>query len=166
MVLQLKRQRALSERGAQNYEKAVDQLSEILKVKTSAIDIQIDACETLQQWGKTSKLAKAYIEATKGARSVKDPKTNRNKKLIMGWENIAKATRKNEKFRDTYYRALYGVAECRMEFGILQNNKGAIQAGGKEISRERERDPTFSGKPEWKKKFAELEARINAAKGG
>ena len=164
MQLELKRQRALSERGAQNFENAVDQLAEVLKANPNAINVQIDACETLQTWAKETKRPKGYIEATKGTRPYKDPKTGRTKKLIWGWEKIALATRKNEKYRPTYYNALYHVAECRMEFGILQDNKKAIASAGNEITKERERDPTFSGLAEWKQKFEQLEKRINAAK--
>ena len=166
MLSKLKLQRALSQRGAGNFEPAVDQLSEILKLKPKAINVQIEACETLQQWGKASGRSKKYQEATKGTGTYgtyKDPKTKRDKKLIWGWEKIAKLTRRNEKFRDTFFNALYHVAECRMEFGIIESNPDAIAAAKKEITRERERDPTFAGKANWARKFQELEARVDAA---
>ena len=163
MLSKLKLQRALSQRGAGNYEAAVDQLSEILKLKPSAINVQIEACETLQQWGKASGRSKKYSEATKGTGSYTDPKTKRKKKLIWGWEKIALATRRNEKFRDTFFNALYHVAECRLEYGIIESKPKAIAAARKEIDKERERDPTFAGKAIWAKKFDELEARIDDA---
>ena len=164
LVLELKRQRALSQRGAGNFEVAVNQLSDILKENPNAINVQIDTCKTLQALGKSANRAQSYIDATKGARPIKDPKTGRSKKLIWGWEKITKATRKNEKFRSIYYEALYHVAECRMEYGILAKKPGAIESAGKEIANELKRDPTFSGMGQWKKKFAQLQSRINAAK--
>jgi len=163
MTLGLKRERALSQRGAGNYEVAVDQLAEILMQNPNAINIQIDASATLQAWAKATKRQKTYVEATKGTRTYKNPKTKRPSKLIWGWEKIALATRKNEKYRATYFEALYHVAECRMEYGILAKNAGAIKSAGNEIAKERERDPTFAGLGEWKQKFEQLEARINAA---
>ena len=163
MISKLKLQRALSQRGAGNFEPAVEQLSEILKLKPSAINVQIEACETLQQWAKSSGRSIKYLEATKGAGSYKDPKTKREKQLIWGWEKIAKATRRNEKFRDTFYNALFHIAECRMEFGIIEGNAKAISSAKKQIGKERERDPTFGGKAVWGMKFDELEARIDAA---
>ena len=163
MISKLKLQRALSQRGAGNFEPAVEQLSEILRLKPSAINVQIEACETLQQWGKASKRSKKYLEATKGSGSYTDPKTKRKKPLIWGWEKIALATRRNEKFRDTFFNALYHVAECRMEYGIIEGNSKAIAAAKKEITKERERDPTFAGKADWARKFQELENRIDAA---
>ena len=163
LISKLKLQRALSQRGAGNYEPAIEQLSEILKLKPSAINVQIEACETLQQWAKSSGRSKKYIEANSGTGSYIDPRTNRKKALIWGWSKIAKATRRNEKFRDTFYNALYHVAECRLEYGIIEGNTKAIEAAGKEIAKERQRDPTFSGKAVWAKKFQELENRVKAA---
>ncbi|MDG1873023.1 MAG: hypothetical protein P8J27_03870 [Mariniblastus sp.] len=164
MTTGLKRERALSQRGAGNFEVAIDQLAEILKENSNAINIQIDASMSLQAWAKATQRQKTYVEATKGARSYKNPKTKRNTKLIWGWEKIALATRKNPKYRSTYYEALYHVAECRLEYGILAKNSGAIKSAGNEITKERERDPTFAGMAKWKQKFEELESRINAAK--
>jgi len=161
-LAKLKLQRALSQRGAGNFEPAVEQLSEILKANPNAINFQIEACETLQAWGQGSKLAQKYLEATKGTGTYKDPKTGRTKKLIWGWEKIALATRKNEKFRDTFFNALYHVAECRLEYGIIKGNKKAIAAAKKEIVKERERDETFAGMVKWAKKFQQLEARIES----
>ena len=166
MLSKLKHQRALSQRGAGNFEPAVAQLSEILKLKPSALNIQIDVCETLQQWGKASGRSKKYQEATKGTGSYgsyADPKTKRKKNLIWGWEKIALKTRRYETLRDTFFNALYHVAECRMEYGIIEGNSKAIAAAKKEITKERERDPTFAGKAIWAKKFQELENRIDAA---
>ena len=50
-----------------------------------------------------------------------------------------------------------------MEYGIIEGNSKAIAAAKKEITKERERDPTFAGKAIWAKKFQELENRIDAA---
>ncbi len=163
MLSKLKLQRALSQRGAGNYETAVEQLSEILRRNTNAINVQIEACETLQAWGKAKKMPDKYAAATNGTGSFKDPKTKRKKKLIWGWKKIALATRSNEKFRSTFFNALYHVAECRLEYGILAKNSGAIESAGREIANERKRDPTFAGMGNWAKKFEELEVRIKAA---
>lgn len=164
MLIELKRQRALAQRGSGNYEVAVDQFADILKQKPNALNVQIDACETLQMWAKATKRQRGYAEAIKGAKPFRDPKSKRSTNLIWGWEKIALATRTNEKFRNTYYLALYHVAECRMEYGILANNNAAIASAGKEIANERKRDPMFSGIAEWKVKFEQLESRVNAAK--
>ena len=130
----------------------------------NALNIQIDAAETLQMWAKAVKRPRGYVEAIKGAKPVKNPETKRSSRLIWGWEKIAKATRANLKFRSTYYKALYHVAECRLEYGILEKNPKAIVSAGTEIENERRRDPTFKGNAEWREKFKTLESRVNAAK--
>lgn len=111
-------------------------------------------------WAKVGKNQKRYIEAVKGRDPYKNPKTKRTQKRVWGWERIALATRSNEKFRNTFYNALYHVVECRFEYGVLADNPSAIKAAGSEIEKERKRDATFSGNEMWKQKFSELEARV------
>lgn len=164
MVVELKRQRARAQRGSGKYEQAVAQFVEILKSSPNALAIQMDVAETLQVWASVNGGPKRYIEAVKGAEPYKDPKTKRTKKLIWGWEKIAIATRSNIALRDTFYDALYHVVECRLEYGVMAKNAGAIKAAGNEIAKERKRDPTFNGSAKWKQKFGALEARVNQAK--
>jgi tetratricopeptide (TPR) repeat protein len=164
MLVELKRQRALAKRGSGDFDGAVKQFVEILRSSGPALNLQLDATETLQMRAKAQKRPKGYVEAIKGAEPVKDPKTKRTTKLIWGWEKIAGATRKIEKFRTTYYRALYHVVECRYEYGVLEKQQSAINSALKEISNQRKRDATFSGNAEWKAKFDELEKRISQKK--
>ncbi len=161
MLVELKRQRALAQRGSGQYEQAISQFVEILKSSPNALSIQIDAAETLQLWGRVNGGPKRYIEAVKGGEPYQDPKSRRSIKLIWGWEKIALATRSNVAYRDTFYQALYHVVECRLEYGIMTKNAGAIKAAGNEIVKERKRDPTFHGSEKWKQKFEAIEARIN-----
>ena len=160
MVAELKRQRALASRRSGNFESAMNEFLEILKGSPNSLNVQIDSADTLQMWAKVGKNQKRYIEAVKGRDSYKNPKTKRTQKRIWGWEKIALATRSNEKFRSTFYNALYHVVECRLEYGILAGNQAAIKAAASEIAKERKRDATFSGSELWKQKFSELEARV------
>ena len=160
MVAELKRQRALASRRSGNFESAMNEFLEILKASPNSLNVQIDSAETLQMWAKVGKNQKRYIEAVKGRDPYKNPKTKRTQKRIWGWEKLALATRSNEKFRSTFYNALYHVVECRLEYGILAGNQSAIKAAGSEIAKEKKRDPTFSGNEMWKQKFSELEARV------
>ncbi len=160
MVAELKRQRALASRRSGNFESAMNEFLEILKESPNSLNVQINSAETLQMWAKVGKNQKRYIEAVKGRDPYKNPKTKRTQKRIWGWEKIALATRSNEKFRSTFYNALYHVVECRLEYGILAGNQSAIKAAGSEIAKERKRDATFSGSEMWKQKFSELETRV------
>ncbi len=60
MTMELKRQRALAQRGAGNFEGAVEQFTEILKQNSKSLQLQINAAETLQSWAKASQRAKLY----------------------------------------------------------------------------------------------------------
>lgn len=164
MLIELKRQRALAQRGSGQFETAISQFVEILKTNPNSLAIQIDTAETLQIWGSVNGGPKRYIEAVKGGEPYKDPKTKRSAKRIWGWEKIALATRSNARYRDTFYNALYHVVECRLEYGVITKNASAIKAAGSEISREKKRDPTFNGSAKWKQKFEEIEARVNQAR--
>lgn len=164
MVMELKRQRALAQRGSGQYEQAVAQFVEILKESPNALGVQMDVAETLQVWASVNGGPKRYIEAVKGGEPYKDPKTKRSKKRIWGWETIALATRSKASLRDTFYEALYHVVECRLEYGIMTKNVAAIKAAGNEIAKERKRDPTFNGSEKWKQKFEAIEIRVNEAK--
>ena len=164
MLLELKRQRALAQRGSGNFEASVEQFSEILKETPNSMAVQIDVAKTLQQWGKFDGGPVRYKEAVMGARPIKDPKTKRSRNLIWGWEKLAIATRGKTKLRPAFFESLYHLVESRMEFGVMTNNTKAVESAGREIKKERNRDATFAGLAEWKTKFDALEKRVNAAK--
>ncbi|MFT7633392.1 MAG: tetratricopeptide (TPR) repeat protein [Mariniblastus sp.] len=163
MLTELNRQRALAQRGSGEFEQSIQQFVKILEASPNSLSIQLDAAETLQRWGQVTKSSKQYVRATKGTQSFKDPKTKRTKNLIWGWEKIALATRSNSKFRSTFYNALYHVAECRLEYGLITEDKKAVESASREVEKERKRDPSFNGSAEWKAKFNSLDKRIKQA---
>ena len=162
MTMELKRQRALAQRGAGNYEAAVDQFTEILKGNSKSLQIQIDAADTLQSWAKDSGRSVLYGEAMMGTRKFKNPETNRDSNLIWGWRKMVQATRSNPKFRETYFNALYNLIECRLEYGVLEKSDKAIKSALTEISNAEKRHPELGG-PVQKKKFMDLKQRIQQA---
>ena len=164
MLSELKRQRALAQRGSGSFEASVQQFVEILRESPNSLAVQIDAAKTLQQWGKVNGGPIRYKEAVKGAEPYKDPKTKRSRNLIWGWEKLALATRGKEGLRPTFNESLFHLIESRMEYGVMTKSQKAIDSAGREIQKERKRDSTFGGSPEWKSKFDALEKRVNATK--
>jgi tetratricopeptide (TPR) repeat protein len=162
MTMELNRQRALAQRGAGNFEAAVDQFTEILKQNSNSLQIQIDAAKTLQGWGKARKRAKLYGEAMMGTGKFTNPKTNRDSNLIWGWRKMVQATRSNPKFRETYFEALYRLIECRLEYGLLEKSEKAIKSSMTELTNAEKRHPDLGG-PAQKQKFMELKKRIQQA---
>ncbi len=159
MNRELKRQRALAQRGSGSFEDAVNQFIEILRDNPLSLADQIYAAETLQMWAKSANRSQGYAEAMMGVEKVTDPKTKRTSNLVWGWRKLVQATRSNPKFIDTYYQSLYNLTECRFEYGVLENSDKAIESSLKEIENAEKRDAKL-GSPQWKQKFDKLKLRI------
>jgi len=147
LKFELQRQKALSQRGAGQYEQAIANFTAMLK-NSKSLSMQIDAAMTLQQWGKEQKL------------SLQDPKSKRPTNAIWGWAKIMRLTQGNKrKFRDQYFTAAYGVAEAFYEQGKAKGTDAKAKALGR-IKGERAKTPDFLGSKAWANKFTALEKRI------
>ncbi len=158
--IELRRQRALAERGAGNYDSAISQFSELLKESPNQLNIQIDAALTLHQSAKASSRADGFREAMMGRDEFRDPKTRKTTKAIWGWRKIFSATRNNKKFTSQFTTATFYLIESRFEYGKLKPSDKAIKSAATELKNFKRRDPSLGG-TQWKKKFEELEKRIN-----
>jgi len=157
MMIELQRQRGLALRGNLDFEGALEQFVNILKQQPQNVRAQINAAETLQHWGVERKRARSLAEAIKGTHKWTNPQTRRESNLVWGWENLARATRgKND---ELFYQALYQWSQCRLQFGILENNPSTIAAALREIENEENRNPELGGAG-WKKKFDALKDQI------
>lgn len=164
LTFELKRQRALAERGAGNFEASVEQFIAILK-ETNSFSVQLDAAATLQRWGKVARLQKPLLQAVKGTGEFEDPKTKRKTKAIWGWERILGATRSNKaKFREQYFLAVYSIAEAMYEQAVILKKPASKKSALRLIKRERAKTPDYLGSQKWKDKFLELENRIASGK--
>lgn len=159
---ELKRQRALAQRGAGQYEKAVATFTTLLK-ESKSLSMQLDAAGTLQQWGKSQGLSKQLGQAVNGTGKFLDPRTNRQTKAIWGWSKIMGLTQSNKpKYREEYFTAAFGIAEAIYEQGKAKKQDTSKKALGR-IKDERIKTPDFLGSKVWKDKFLNLENKI---KGG
>lgn len=159
---ELNRQRAMAMRGLGQYEEALAALTEILKEKQTNLTVQLDAAETLQQWGKSAKRSRAYGEAMMGTAKERDPKTKRQVNLVWGWRKLVQALRDNPQFQDAYYQSLYGLIESRLEYGKLENSEKAIDSALKELTNAQKRHPEMGG-AKWQGQFTDLQQRIKQA---
>ena len=162
MTMELKRQRALAQRGAGNFEGAVDQFTEILKQNPKSLQIQIDAAETLQSWAKASKRAKLYGEAMMGTRKFTNPETKRDNKSDLGLAENGASHPQQSKISRHLLQALYHLIECRLEYGLLEKSDKAIKSSLTEITNAEKRHPEMGG-PARKQKFMELKKRMQQA---
>lgn len=163
LKIQLIRYRALARRGAGEYEQAVDDFIKLLSSQRVPVSYQIDAAQTLQEWGIRKNDKTAISKATNGTGVYTNPKTGKKAKAIWGWIQMRSATMTDPKYRDIFYTALYGIVEGRYEYGKMASSKKAIASALREIEKERSRRPDFSGMAIWKKKFDALERKIRAS---
>lgn len=159
--LEISRQRALAKRGAGQFQESIDMITKVLEAKPNFLQAQIDAAETLQQWGNAENRANAYAEAMGGTGRYRDPKTKRVKNRIWGWRQMVQMTSRNEKMTEVFYRSYHGQIEAMYEYGRLTKNQKALTRAESEIAKVRKRDPEFGG-GQWKAKFDALEQRIKS----
>jgi hypothetical protein len=122
------------------------------------LNLQLDAAETLQAWGKDTRRSEALVQALMGTEPVKG-KNNRATNLIWGWEKLVLALKDNPNYAGAYYQSLYGLIEARFEYGMIKNNDKAKTAALKVLDNARARDSQLGGN-QWKPKFDALESKI------
>jgi len=158
LKLALRQQRALALRGSGDYQGAVDTFVELLKEK-SAVNLQIDAAETLMMWGKAKSNKDAYAKAMMGTGRYKDGK--REKNAVWGWRKLVQITRGKPKLNDIYRTSIYNSVKSRFEYGVLAKNKKAIESALSELEKSLQRFKFLKTGP-WLKKFDELVAEMKS----
>ena len=158
LKLTLRQLRALALRGSGDFKGAVDTLVELLK-EQSAVNLQIDAAETLQMWGKAESNKDAYAKAMMGTGRYKDGK--REKNAVWGWRKMVQITRGKDKLNEIYRTALYNSVKSRFEYGVLVKNKKAIESSISEVEKSLQRFEFLKTGP-WSKKFDDLVAEMKS----
>ena len=159
MAREIKRQRALAQRGAGNFDTALEQLTQLLTAKSGDLNIQLDAAMTLQQQAAATNDAKGFASAILGASPVVDSKSKRKQNAIWGWRKLVLATRGKAKFADAFYQSLYHMIEARYEMGRINQSADGIGKALAELNNWQQRTPDFDNGP-WKLKFDQLRQRI------
>lgn len=163
-ILELGRLKAVALTGQGKFEEAIQQYGAILSKKSTVLPIQIAAAETLQLWAAQSRSPKTFALAVNGTDSRRDPQTKRLQNTIWGWRQLVLVTRGKDEFKQDFYRCLFHLLECRIEYGNLADSPEALQAARQELENARSRDPELGG-PIWKSKFAELERKLTQQAG-
>lgn len=156
LKLKLRQQRALAQRGSGDYEGAVNTLVEMLKEK-SAINLQIDAAETLQMWGKAKSDKGAYGKALVGTGRYKDGKKEKN--AVWGWRKLEQLTRGKPKLNDIYRQSLYGSMRTQFEYSVLIQKKKGVQSSLNFLEKALKKFAFLKTGP-WTKKFDDLVAEM------
>ena len=157
--VEIKRRKALMQRGLGNYQKAIGILADILQKDQKNVLAQIDAATTYQMWGKSSGDVNYYARAMAGGEFREVEGSRRPKKVIWGWQTLCAATVRNDALKEVYYRSLRNLVECWIEYGDLKGEEKAIRNGMVEIRNQYKRDPSLGG-DQWKPEFEKLAKRI------
>lgn len=136
-VLQTKLRLAECYRALSQFDKAIDAYSAVLKEKETSLDVQRAAATTYAERGLRED-PKWFENAIHGGNKAKANGQN----LVWGWVKIsslvAKAARKDQSFRDSFFDARLNIARCRYQAAMkkegdarrddLSNAKQGIQS--------------------------------------
>ena len=159
MTRELKRQRALAQRGAGNFDAALEQFTQLLTDQVGDLNIQLDAAMTLQQKAAAQQDASTFATAILGSNPVPDPKTKRRRNAIWGWKKLVQVTRGQAQFKNAFYQSLYHMIEARFQMGRVNKSADGVGKALKQLDDWQKRDPDFDNGI-WKQKFAQLRQRI------
>lgn len=116
-LTQLQVRRAMCYRQIGNYQQAVELFAEVLTRRTKILNVQIEAANTLQSWGRAGN-PQGYWLAIQGTEPGKD-----GKNVIWGWGRIANIVSKNPSYRSTFHQARYNIAQCRYQLALAKSGK-------------------------------------------
>lgn len=159
LELETGRYLGLAHRGIGNWDEATRAFASVLEKRATLIRTQIDAAETLQMQGRQSGVSAPLGKALMGTEPREDPKTKRKENVIWGWRRLVLVTKGREDFAESHRRALYGLIESQLEYGVLEKSDKAIRSALTQLETWRKAEPEY-GSAEWKKKAGELELRI------
>ncbi|MCA9236358.1 MAG: hypothetical protein KDA44_12870 [Planctomycetales bacterium] len=165
-------------RGQEDYKAAYQQYVEILKKKSSILDLQQAAATALEQWGVAIGDPKPLDRAIRG-----DLPQAGGKNLVWGWLQLAKtadyARRKQQRnaasdpaaaqaaarYADIYFDARYHAARARFQAAMLSTGSAKAQqlATARNSVESMMKMYADLGGPKWKAAFEELLKEIKAA---
>jgi len=141
-----------------DYQGAMSDMRQLLKVNPAAVNLQVEAAKVLQQWGSVD--SAKYSDAIKGVRSSE-------KGGVWGWGKIANATMPHAQFRDVFYEARYEIAACQcaraMTLGGAERTK-QLAAAEKTLALTEKLYPKLGGE-KWSLRYEELHDEIKRAGG-
>jgi len=147
-------------RGVGDYQAAVLALGEILDANNALLDVQIEAAEALQAWGKVK--PDLYKMAILGGRK----KSGQN--VIWGWGKIAQMTTNQANFSEQFYNARYQLTLSRLRYAASLTDNAVkqeeLRRAEKEILSTAALYPQLGG-PAKKTKFDALLKEIQTALG-
>ena len=133
------------------YEDAMKLLVLVLRQREKRIDVQIEAAQTYQDWGKVRE--GYYEKAIIGGQEVD------GSNLVWGWGGIsARVAAYYDKYTDVFHQARYNLAFCRRELALTKTGSEKtemLKQAELDITRVFRLYPDMGG-PEWFTKYDKL----------
>ncbi|MDA7951069.1 MAG: hypothetical protein MPJ24_06225 [Pirellulaceae bacterium] len=148
---------AAIERFSGNYEKAIDiYANKVLYTKGSLLDVQMEAAETYEEWALASGNSEYYRNAIFGGTAVKG-----KKKIIWGWQQLAKQTGSQPTFSQQHMQSFYHVVLCQYRLALHDKSqqKSMLEKARQYILTLHKQKPELGG-PNQKAQFQDLLTRI------
>jgi hypothetical protein len=152
------------QRALGQYDQALDTFSAVLKEKESSLAVQRAAAYAYQERGQ-SENAKWLERAIHGGYRLRSTGQNR----IWGWLKIsnvaARASRADQKYRDTFFEARLNVAKCRYLAAMKQSGAAREQ----DLAKAKQSIQSFAqlypemGGDRWRAEFQALLKQIEVA---
>lgn len=135
----------------QDYEGALSDLKVILAKSPNALNLQVQAAELLQQWGRID--PQKYELAIGGI-----PAEGTGNGAVWGWGKIANTAMRYEQFRDNFFQARYQMAQCQLS--LAGSKQGAdkaklISSAKRNLTMTKQLYPTLGGET-WTTKYDAL----------
>jgi hypothetical protein len=105
---------AKSQRFGGKFQEAIDSLGEILKKRSSMIDVQLEAAKTYQAWGDATSDLQYYKEAMEGGLP-----SDKGGKVIWGFGRIADKIVGKQNLVEHFFEARYELANTRFKYAKL-----------------------------------------------
>ena len=141
-----------------DYQGAMADMRQLLKVNPSAVNLQVEAAKILQRWGSVD--STKYSDAIQGVRGSE-------KGGVWGWGKIANATMPHAQFRDVFYEARYEIAACQCARATTLSGAERtkqLSAAEKTLAVTEKLYPKLGGE-KWSLRYEELHDEIKRAGG-
>ncbi|QDT00032.1 tetratricopeptide repeat protein [Adhaeretor mobilis] len=173
-LLAVRKKLADCERALGNYDQALDLYVKILEKKSSLLELQVVAAETLQQQGAAKKQPAKLEQAIRGAK----PKAGKN--LIWGWLKLAsvgdqfkkrslaagpKGAANAKRYESLFFESRFNIAKARFQSGLIgspSEKQKQLSSAKKNIQSMKNLYPDLGG-PKWKAAFEDLLKQIEEA---
>ena len=138
------------------HENAISVFSEMLKEKSSQLNIQVEAAKVYQSWADKTKKKDLYLKAIKGG----GDKDKGGKSVIWGWSKVAKVTGSYPQFKDISNEARFNYYYCMVKY--YGGDKDKLKKTKDGILKTKLLNKNFGG-PDLAKKYNQLLKDIDKA---